>query len=129
PAHHRLLARPGLARSIPSLAEQPRRAVQEMLLEVEDEHLGIQLLAAHAGGTARGAAPALRAVVEVEQVLPRELGDRTDSEGLGVLQVHGPGLALRGERSEEDVERGGHYVEVLRVREPDQEAEQEHGVE
>jgi hypothetical protein len=114
--------------SIAGHREQVRRALEQMLLEIQDEHLRVELLATHVRRTARGAPPALRAVVEIEEVLPRHLRHRADSEGLRVLEVHGPGSTLGRERREEHVERCEEDVEVLRIREPDQEAQQEHRV-
>src|SRR3989304_6361473 len=93
-----------------------------MRLEVEDEHLRVELLAARGSRAAVGAAPALGAVVEVKEVFPGELGDPPYAEALRVFQIQPGKLALGGQGAEEDVERGGHDVEVLGVREPHQKA-------
>src|SRR5882724_1719753 len=105
------------------------RALEEKILKIQDEPLRIELLAADVGRAAGGAAAAFRAVVRVEKILPRKVVEASHSEGLGFLEVDGLELALRRLRREEDVEGGGHDVQVLGVRQVHEEAQEEHGVE
>src|SRR5712692_9607838 len=105
------------------------RALEEKILKIQDEPLRIELLAADAGRAAGGAAAALRAVVRVEEILPGEVVETAHPEGLGLLEVDRLELALGLLRGEEDIEGGGHDVQVLGVRQVHEEAQEEHGVE
>ena len=105
------------------------RALEEKILKVQDEPLRIEFLAADVGRAAGGAAAAFRAVVRVEEILPREVVEAAHPEGLGFLEVDGLELALGPLRGEEDVEGRGHDVQVLGVRQVHEEAQEEHRVE
>ena len=107
------------------LPEQRRRLLEEPLPQVQDQPLRVELLAAHVGRAAGGAAAALGAVVGVEEILPGQVGQAADPEGLRVLEVHAAGLALRLERREEHVERRDQDVQVLGVGQQHQEAQEE----
>src|ERR1700752_919608 len=60
----------------------------------QDEPLRVELLAAHVGRAARGTAAALGAVVGVEEILPGQVGQAADPEGLRVLEIHAAVLAF-----------------------------------
>ena len=106
--------------------------VEQVILEVQNQILGGQLLAANARGTFRLTPPALSATVGIEQILPGELLDLRDADGLVPLQplldIGGRQRATRPGSAELDVRPGGDDVQVLRVRDVDQEAEHQQDV-
>src|SRR5713101_4831237 len=78
--HHLLTLGPAIS----PFGQEGRPHLEKMRLEVEDEHLRVELLTARGRRAAVGAAPALGTVVEVKEAFPGELGDPPYSEALRV---------------------------------------------
>ncbi|MGC4117729.1 MAG: hypothetical protein QM765_24865 [Myxococcales bacterium] len=87
----------------------------QVLLDGLVERLMGERLAGDVGGAVRLAAPALGAAVDVEGLLPGEVGGLGQPEALRVLQVELGELPRRRQAREVDVEERGDDVEVLAV--------------
>ena len=90
----------------------------EVFASVDDDHLWIERLTGQKGRALLLAAAALGAGIEVEQVLPRPLGDGAHAVVLGVLEIDRRQLGADpgGQLAEEDVGDGDDDVQVLRAR-------------
>jgi hypothetical protein len=105
---------------------------EELVAEPHDEELRRERLARVPGGAYVLAAAAFRARHRVQRLLPREVGDRTRAKAKLrlVVGVEAQRLqpAARTSPREEDVDRRGRDVQVLRAREVGQEAEDQQNV-
>ena len=109
-----------------SSRERSRSLGEELVADAHDEQLRRERLAGRVRGADVLAAPALRARHRVEHLLPGEVGDGAGAEAQSALVL---GLELerlepsaRPSAAEEDVDRRGRDVQVLRVREVGEEA-------
>ena len=114
-------------------AGERRRALREELVaDPHDQELRRERLAGRVRRADVLAAAALGARHRVEHLLPREVGDRAGPEAHGGLvlglEVERLEAATRARAAEEDVDRRGRDVQVLRVREIGEEAEDDQHV-
>ena len=109
------------AQKLHPVSEHDRRLLHQPLPGVDDDLARAEQLAREVGRTGGRAAPALRAGVAVEQILPREILDIRGAKVLDVgLEIHRPHHAfLTGSAGvrEVDVDQRRHDVQVLGVRE------------
>ena len=124
---------PGTSADALSPVEHRRPLVEETVAEAHDEKLRRQILAGRPRGTDVLAAPALGARHGVEHLLPRHVDERprAEPERSLVLDVEVERLqpSPRTCPAEPDVDPRGRDVEVLRVREVDEEGEDREHVE
>ena len=110
-------------------ASRLRALGEELVAEPHDQELRRQLLAGRVGGADVLAAAALGARHRVHHLLPGQVGDGGGAEAHRALVLDGEVERLEpaapAGAAEPDVDRGGRDVEVLRVREIREEADDE----
>ena len=125
------LARAGVGSNAPS-ARSCRALGEQLVAEAHDQELRRELLAGGVGRADVLAAPALGARHRVEHLLPGHVGDgrrrRSGSALVLGLEVERLEPAARARAAEPDVDRRRGDVQVLRVREVGEEAEDEQHV-
>ena len=112
-------------------ADQPRALLEHLVAQRHDQQLRRQLLAGRPGGADVLAAPALGAGEGVERLLPGEVRHRAGAEAhllLGHVEAERLEPPARACAREVDVERRRGDVEVLRVREVGEEADDDQHV-
>ena len=113
--------------------ERDRPLRQQLVADAHDQELGRQHLPGRPGGADVLAAAALRAREGVHHLLPRHVGHRAGAEAhvrLGDVLVEAERLepTARPGAAEEDVDRGREDVQVLRIGQVDEEAEDDRDV-
>ena len=107
-------------------------SAEELVAEPHDQQLRRQLLARRVGRADVLAAAALGARHRVDHLLPRHVGDRVGAEAHRALvldrEVERLEPAARARAAEPDVDRRRRDVEVLRVRQVGEEADDEQDV-
>ena len=114
------------------VGEQVRPLAEELVAEAHDQQLRRELLAGRVGRADVLAAAALGARHRVDHLLPRHVGDRVGAEAHRALvldrEVERLEPAARARAAEPDVDRRRRDVEVLRVRQVGEEADDEQDV-
>ena len=112
-------------------ADQPRPLLEHLVAQGHDQELRRELLAGGPGGADVLAAPALGAGEGVERLLPGEVGHRAGAEAhllLGHVEAERLEAPARTRAREVDVERSRRDMEMLRVGEIGEEADDDQHV-